>query len=42
MNVEITRRDYSLVGPDTKLAEENGLATPSGTIPRSRARASRS
>ena len=27
MNVEITRRDYSLVGLDTKLAEENGLAT---------------
>jgi len=27
MNVQITRRDYSLVGLDTKLAEERGLAT---------------
>src|SRR5262249_45087118 len=27
MAVAITRRDYSLIGRDTKLAEENGLAT---------------
>jgi len=27
MTVEITKRDYSLVGLDTKRAEENGLAT---------------
>ena len=27
MNIQITRRDYSLVGLDTKLAEERGLAT---------------
>jgi fatty acid desaturase len=27
MPVEITKRDYSLIGRDSKLAEENGLAT---------------
>ena len=39
MNVEITRRDYSLIGRDTKLAEENGLATAEwyhSPIPRKR------
>ena len=39
MNVEITRRDYSLIGLDTKLAEENGLATAEwyhSPIPRAR------
>lgn len=39
MAVEITKRDYSLIGRDTKLAEENGLATAEwyhSPIPRKR------